>query len=200
MIGAGRHGAQTNTFANWTERRGGAPASRRDGGHRRLRGDWCSWPTAAAHAAGAGAHHKRTRLPANVEAELGITYATPAALFAASDILCCLLPYSAATDMSLNAAVFAALPPGALVVLRQRRHRRGCLGPRPAWRTSGRRRIGHLQWEPLLPDNPLLALARDPAMNVLLTPHTAAGTGAGRGGRAGDYVHVVRALADGHAS
>ncbi|MEZ4558941.1 MAG: hypothetical protein R2854_21320 [Caldilineaceae bacterium] len=112
-------------------------------------------------------------------------------------VACCL---TTTTDMSLNAAVFAALPPGALVVLRQRRHRRGCLGPRPAWRTSGRRRIGHLQWEPLLPDNPLLALARDPAMNVLLTPHTAAGTGAGRGGRAGDYVHVVRALADGHAS
>ena len=32
------------------------------------------------------------------------------------------------------------------------------------------------EWEPIRPDNPLLPLARDPARNVLLTPHTAAGS------------------------
>ncbi|MBN2700682.1 MAG: hypothetical protein JXR29_04430, partial [Methylothermaceae bacterium] len=32
------------------------------------------------------------------------------------------------------------------------------------------------EWEPLTLDNPLLPLARDPHQNVILTPHTAAGT------------------------
>ena len=189
-----------NTFAyNWTQRRGvgslyGATVGIVGFGEigaelaRRLR------PCHPARVL----YHKRTRLPAAVEADLGIVYATPAALFAASDILCCLLPYSAATDMFLNAAVFAALPAGALVV----HCGSGSVIDEAA--LAHALRTGHLggaaldtfEWEPLRPDNPLIALARDPAMNVLLTPHTAAGTGAGRGGRADDYVHVVRALAD----
>ena len=53
------------------------------------------------------------------------------------------------------------------------------------------------EWEPILPDNPLLRLARDPAMNVLLTPHTAAGSyenvPAGQS-RRDDYENVLRVL------
>ena len=46
---------------------------------------------------------------------------------------------------------------------------------------------------PLRADNPLLPLARDPKMNVLLTPHTAAGTGDGRGKEhSDDYENIVR--------
>jgi phosphoglycerate dehydrogenase-like enzyme len=49
------------------------------------------------------------------------------------------------------------------------------------------------EWEPLRPDNPLVALARDPAANVLLTPHTAAATLPG--GREGDWANIRRLLA-----
>ena len=49
------------------------------------------------------------------------------------------------------------------------------------------------QLKPLRADNPLVALARDPASNVLLTPHTAAATLPG--GRAGDWANIARVLA-----
>ena len=66
-------------------------------------------------------------------------------------------------------------------------------------------RDGHLagaaldtfEWEPIRPDNPLLPLARDPNMNVLLTPHTAAGSSADAEGdrtRRRDYTNLVRVL------
>ena len=65
-------------------------------------------------------------------------------------------------------------------------------------------RSGHLggaavdgfTWEPAQPDNPLLALARDPFCNLILTPHVAAGAIALTGAlRQGDYVNIVAMLA-----
>ena len=53
------------------------------------------------------------------------------------------------------------------------------------------------EWEPIRPDNPLLPLARDQAMNVLLTPHTAAGSSRDADSertRKGDYTNLVRVL------
>jgi phosphoglycerate dehydrogenase-like enzyme len=64
-------------------------------------------------------------------------------------------------------------------------------------------RAGHLAgaaldtytWEPLRADDPLLALARDPMANLVLTPHIAAGgVTAGSRGRAGDYDNIVAVL------
>jgi phosphoglycerate dehydrogenase-like enzyme len=141
-------------------------------------------------------YHKRTRLPSAVEAEFALAYATPEVIYAASDVLCCLLPFAPATEMALDAAVFAAMPTGALLV----HCGSGSVIDEAALADAVR--SGHLggaaldtfEWEPLRPDNPLVALARDPAMNVLLTPHTAAGSGSGRGGRFADYVNVVRVL------
>jgi len=50
-------------------------------------------------------------------------------------------------------------------------------------------------WEPIHPDNPLLPLARQPHSNVILTPHTAAGSGAARRDeRADDYANLRRVL------
>lgn len=140
-------------------------------------------------------YHKRHPLPGHVEAELGITYATRKEIIAASDILCVLLPYSAETDLTLDAATFAAMKPGARVVhcgsgsvidehaLADALHR-GQIGGAA---------LDTFEWEPLRPDNPLLPLARDPRANVLLTPHTAAGTMPG--GRAGDWANVRLVLA-----
>ncbi len=53
------------------------------------------------------------------------------------------------------------------------------------------------EWEPIRPDNPLLPLARDPSMNVLLTPHTAAGSRKPADGgvaRSEDYENIMRLL------
>jgi phosphoglycerate dehydrogenase-like enzyme len=53
------------------------------------------------------------------------------------------------------------------------------------------------EWEPIRADNPLLPLARDPALNVLLTPHTAAGSSQVADSdrtRKSDYTNLVRVL------
>jgi phosphoglycerate dehydrogenase-like enzyme len=130
-----------------------------------------------------------------VEAELGITYATRKEIIAASDILCVLLPYMTETDLSLNEATFAAMKPGAFVV----HCGSGSVIDEEA--LAAALQSGHLagaaldtfEWEPLRADNPLVALARDPAANVLLTPHTAASTLPG--GRISDWANIQRVLA-----
>jgi phosphoglycerate dehydrogenase-like enzyme len=140
-------------------------------------------------------YHKRRPLSTHVEAELGITYATQREIIAASDFLCVLLPYTPETDLSLNEATFAAMKPGAFVV----HCGSGSVIDEDALASAIR--SGHLagaaldtfEWEPLRADNPLLPLARDPAANVLLTPHTAAATL--RNGRTGDWVNIQRVLA-----
>jgi len=139
---------------------------------------------------------KRQRLPAAAEAELGVVYAEPDAMLPVVDCLCVLLPYSAETDLALNAATFAAMKPGALVV----HCGSGSVIDEAALADAVR--TGHLggaaldtyEWEPLRPDNSLVTLGRDPAMNVLLTPHTAASTRGG-GGRRGDWTNVRRLIA-----
>jgi phosphoglycerate dehydrogenase-like enzyme len=140
-------------------------------------------------------YHKRRPLPSHVEADLGITYATRQELVAASDFLCVLLPYMTETDLSVNEATFAAMKPGAFVV----HCGSGSVIDEDALAESIT--SGHLagaaldtfEWEPLRADNPLVALARDPSANVLLTPHTAASTQPG--GRLGDWTNIQRVIA-----
>ena len=115
-------------------------------------------------------YHKRSRLPAPVEAELGITYATEQQTLAESDILCNLLPYKPETAQRLNAAALAVLRPGAYVVSC------GSGGIIDEAALAAAIHSGHLagaaldtfDWEPLPSDNP--RSGRDPARNVLLTP------------------------------
>lgn len=139
-------------------------------------------------------YHKRRRLPAAVEAELGITYAPPDEIVTSSDFLCVLLPYMAETDLSLNAATFAAMKPGSFVV-----HcgsgsvlDEAALAAAVASGHVGGAALDTFEWEPLRPDNPLLKLAQDPVHNVLLTPHTGA-AGGRTGGRESDWANI-RAL------
>lgn len=142
-------------------------------------------------------YHKRRRLPAAAETALGIIYATPETLAAESDGLVVLLPYAPENDLALNAAFLARLKPTAWLV--------SCgsgsvideaalAAALRAGRLAGAA-LDTFEWEPLRPDNPLLPLARDPYANVLLTPHTAAGspdvTGATRGE---DYANLLRWL------
>jgi phosphoglycerate dehydrogenase-like enzyme len=140
-------------------------------------------------------YHKRRPLPAHVEADLGITYATRQEIVAASDFLCVLLPYMTETDLSINEATFAHMKQGAFVV----HCGSGSVIDEEA--LAAALTSGHLagaaldtfEWEPLQEDNPLVTLARDPAANVLLTPHTAASTLPG--GREGDWANIARVLA-----
>lgn len=141
-------------------------------------------------------YNKRRPLPAHVEAELGITYATRQEIIAVSDFLCILLPYSAETDLSINEATFAQMKAGSFVISCGS----GSVIDEDALATA--LQSGHLagaaldtfEWEPLRADNPLVELARNPATNVLLTPHTAAST-LKQGARMGDWENIRRVLA-----
>jgi phosphoglycerate dehydrogenase-like enzyme len=158
-------------------------------------------------------YHKRRRLPAQAEAELGISPASLEQVLAESDTVCMLLPYYPETDLLLNAERLATMKRGAFLVSCGS----GSVIDEAALADALRR--GHLagaaldtfEWEPIRPDNPLLPLAthprtgvaRDPAMNVVLTPHTAAGSSADAGSQAGadsdktrrsDYDNIMRVL------
>ena len=156
-------------------------------------------PTAAPLSPGRVLYAKRRQLPSSVEEELGLVYASQDELVAASDFLCSLLPYYPETDHVLNAALLARMKPGSFVV----HCGSGSVIDEAALAAAIQQ--GHLagvaldtfEWEPIRPDNPLLPLARDPAMNVLLTPHTAAGAPRRNGerdatSRKEEYTNILR--------
>jgi lactate dehydrogenase-like 2-hydroxyacid dehydrogenase len=140
-------------------------------------------------------YYKRQPLHPAAEQALGLVYAPPDQIYAMSDFLCVLLPYSAATDLSIGAQVFERMQAGALLV-----HSgsgsvidEGALAAAIASAKLGGAALDTYEWEPLRSDNPLLPLARDPRYNVLLTPHTAAGAGGSH--RRQDYANIQRVLA-----
>src|SRR5207248_7032781 len=104
-----------------------------------------------------------------------------------------LLPYFPETDQSLNVGFFQAMRPGALFV----HCGAGAVVDETALVEA--LRTGHLggaaldtyTYEPLRPDDPLLAAARDPLQNLILTPHVAAGaSAAARDARAEDFPNI----------
>lgn len=146
-------------------------------------------------------YNKRKRLPEPAEAELNVRYATVEEMLAASDAVCSLLPYLPETDQRLDEAFFAAMKPGSLFASC------GGSGVVNEHALAAALRSGHLggaaldtyTYEPVAPDDPMLGLATDPRANVILTPHTAAGTGPAsvsepNPGRAGDYENILRCL------
>lgn len=140
-------------------------------------------------------YNKRQPYPAEVERELGITFADIETCARRADVLVSLLPYSAQTDRSVNAAIFALMQPTALVlhlgsggVIDE-----GALASALREHRLAGAALDTYEYEPLQPDNPLVALARDPNANVLLTPHTAAATL--RPDRSGDYKAIMDYLA-----
>ncbi len=147
-------------------------------------------------------YYKRNRLPGAVEAELGITYATQDEIIAQSDFLCSLLPFYPATELSLNHAVFARMQPGAKLVscgsgsVIQENELAAALQSGQVGGVA----LDTFEWEPLQPDNPLLQLLHDQQndqrMNILLTPHTAAGAlpKGQSGSRIEDYANIIHFL------
>ncbi len=144
-------------------------------------------------------YHKRQRLPLSVEAELGLQYAPPTTIIAQSRFLCSLLPFTPTTDQMLDAAAFAAMPRGAMLVSAGS----GSVIDESALATALQR--GHLagaaldtfEYEPLRADNPLVKVARQQTDNLLLTPHTAAGAAPTEEaqGRQDEYTNICAFLA-----
>jgi phosphoglycerate dehydrogenase-like enzyme len=144
-------------------------------------------------------YHKRTRLPEHAERELGITDSSLERVMTESEYLCVLLPYYPETDMLLDAELLSYMKRGAFLV--------SCGSGSVIDEVALAQALleGHLagaaldtfEWEPIRPDNPLLPLARDPALNVLLTPHTAAGSSQDADSdqtRRSDYANLMRIL------
>ncbi len=143
-------------------------------------------------------YHKRRRLPESVEAELALTYTDHDTLIAQAHYLVDLLPYFPETDMSLNAATFAAMRDGAYIV--------SCgsgsvideaaLAEAVRLGKLGGAALDTFEWEPIRADNPLIAAARAGA-NIVLTPHIAAGSytaAIADRERAADYTNILRHL------
>jgi phosphoglycerate dehydrogenase-like enzyme len=121
-------------------------------------------------------YHKRRRLPASAEQTFGLNYVDFDSLIASSDYLVCLLPYFPATDLLLNAAIFAQMKQGAYLV--------SCGSGSVIYESDladalqrgqlAGAALDTFEWEPLQPQNPLIALAKA-GYNILLTPHIAGG-------------------------
>jgi phosphoglycerate dehydrogenase-like enzyme len=140
-------------------------------------------------------YNKRNPLPLRAEQELNIEYAKFDTLVSTSDYVCMLLPFYPETEKMLNKDFFEKMKPGAKLVSA------GAGGVIDEEALKEAIESGHLygaatdtfSWEPVREDNPLLELASDKRANIMLTPHTAAGTvAAQRDERYGDYENLLR--------
>jgi len=145
-------------------------------------------------------YDKRRPLPPQVEAELGIAHTAREELARRSDFVCCLLPNLPENDQSIDAGFFGRMKPGAVFA--------HCGAPGVVNEAALLEALdsGHLggaaidcfTYEPLRPDDPLLAPARDPRRNLILTPHVAAGeVSASARERIGDFANVMAVLKGG---
>lgn len=138
-------------------------------------------------------YNKRRRLPARVETELGLTYVEGGDLFSQSDYVANLLPYFAETEMLIGADVISRMKQGACLVSCGSGSVIDEMALAEAIRNGklAGAALDTFEWEPIKPDNPLIALAQE-NYNVLLTPHIAAGaTAAAKAGRIDDYDNIV---------
>lgn len=142
-------------------------------------------------------YNKRNPLPKAAERELNVQFAGVDDMLARSDYVCMLLPFFPETEQSLGRDFFAKMKPGSIFVSC------GGSGVVDEDALAEALRSGHLYgaavdtftFEPIAPDDPLLTIARDRRANVLLTPHTAAGTvAAASDERYGDYTNLMRVL------
>ncbi len=142
-------------------------------------------------------YNKRNRLPEEAEQELNIEFASAEELQEKSDFLCMLMPYFPETAKSLDAGFFANMKPGACFVSC------GGSGVVDDRALSDALASGHLygaavdtfMYEPISKDSPFLSLAANPQTNLVITPHTAAGSAsASSKSRAGDYVNILRVM------
>lgn len=142
-------------------------------------------------------YNKRQRLQPFTEEQLGIQYAELDDLLSRSDMVCLLLPYFPETAGIVNASFIAKMKPGSCLVCCGGS---GILDEQDVATALSSGYLGGVAtdtyaWEPVRPDNPLLPLARQKGVNIILTPHTAAGSApADERGRVEDYTNLVNVL------
>ncbi len=140
-------------------------------------------------------YNKRRPLPDRIENDLSISYVTLDQLLRESDVVVNLLPYFTETKYFLNEKTIAKMKPGAILVSCGSG---GTIDEQAAANAIESRNLAGIaidsyDWEPIKPDNPLVLLAKV-GFNIVLTPHTAAGShtaSAEDKGRAGDYTNIV---------
>jgi lactate dehydrogenase-like 2-hydroxyacid dehydrogenase len=143
-------------------------------------------------------YNKRNPLPGHAERELNVQYASSDELISRSDFVCIILPLLPETEQSLNREFFAKMKPGACFVSS------GGSGVIDENALADALSSGHLYgaavdnytWEPIRKDCALLEPARRPGANVILTPHTAAGTvpTISKDLRIDDYLNLIRSI------
>jgi phosphoglycerate dehydrogenase-like enzyme len=143
-------------------------------------------------------YSKRQQYPADLEQQLKISYRSPDAVLAESDIVVSLLPYATEMDLWLNGERIATMKKGALLC------HAGSGSVIDEYAVADAIRSGHLaggsfdtyEWEPITPDNPLLSLAKAmPEANIFLTPHIGSCNDARHSGQSVYYANVLRAFA-----
>jgi phosphoglycerate dehydrogenase-like enzyme len=148
-------------------------------------------------------YSKRRPLPKPIENELGLTHVSRDELARQSDFVACLLPNLPENNQSIDRGFFSQMKRGA--------HFAHCGAPGvvneddmiAALREGriGGGAIDCFTYEPLRTDDPLVPVARDPANNLILTPHIAAGTvAASREERVPDFANLLRILEGGELS
>ncbi len=123
-------------------------------------------------------YNKRKRLPEEVESQFGVEYADWNGIRARSDFLCLLLPHAESENGFVDASFLDGMKRGAFLISSGASSTLNEADVAQAYRDGALGGVATDGWnyEPLLPDNPLLALADDPASNVMFTPHTAGGS------------------------
>ncbi len=122
-------------------------------------------------------YNNRNRLPGWAEERLGVEYRIREELLGESDIVCLLLPHSEESTGVTDPRFLAMMRPGALLVscgASTTLDEEAVAEAVRSGRLGGVATDGH-RWEPPRVGAPLVELARDPAANVVLTPHTAQG-------------------------
>jgi phosphoglycerate dehydrogenase-like enzyme len=144
-------------------------------------------------------YNKRNPLPPHAEELLKIKYAELAEIQAESDVIINLLPDFPKTYHFLDATFYQRCKRGAILV-----HAGGgtTVDPEATKQAllSGQlfgASLDTFNWEPIRSDDPLVSLAQDKDINLLLTPHIAAGAMEGEAhSRAYDYINLVAYLKD----
>ncbi|MBN1665998.1 MAG: hypothetical protein JW862_02885 [Anaerolineales bacterium] len=144
-------------------------------------------------------YNKRSRLPESIETDLGLVYFPQDELFSRSDYVVNLLPFVPGNDLLLTARVFEQMKSGAFLVSCGSGSTIDEAALAEAIR-SGKlagAALDTFEYEPIRADNSLIAAAKE-GFNILLTPHTAAGTADHEGqipDRSGDYRNIAHFLA-----
>lgn len=142
-------------------------------------------------------YNKRNPLSLDAEGLLNISYADIQDLQAESDVILILLPDFPETYHFIDAEFYQRCKRGAIFV-----HAGGGTTVDPeatkqaliSGQLSGAS-LDTYNWEPIRPDDPLLTLSKNKDMNLLLTPHVAAGTLEDeRYSRAYDYINLLAFL------